>query len=165
MKILKLLAYSRYLRHSYLDTLSKLPWEEVVKYRGASFNSLRDIFLHCVSIIDSWINRRIQGDNTRSSINYEDFNSIEQIRAYLERVESVANEYLNRVTPEELTRKIDRVFKDGSSTQVTVEDILIDFFQEETHHRGEFIAILWQIGVEPPHVGWCKYLKQTKADR
>jgi hypothetical protein len=37
---------------------------------------------------------------------------------------------------------------------------LIDFFEEETHYRGEFIAILWQMEIEPPHLGWGKYINK-----
>jgi uncharacterized damage-inducible protein DinB len=27
-------------------------------------------------------------------------------------------------------------------------------FEEEVHHRGEFIALLWQMGIEPPMMSW-----------
>jgi len=70
---------------------------------------------------------------------------------------------LEKVSPEELSKKVERKFKEGASVQVTVEDILIDFFQEETHHRGEFIALLWQMEIEPPHLGWSKYLDRESS--
>jgi uncharacterized damage-inducible protein DinB len=37
---------------------------------------------------------------------------------------------------------------------VTAEDVLIHIFEEEVHHRGELIGLLWQMGVEPPLMGW-----------
>ena len=30
----------------------------------------------------------------------------------------------------------------------------IHVFEEEVHHRGELIALLWQRNVEPPLMGW-----------
>ena len=78
----------------------------------------------------------------------------------MQRVESDVDRYLSTITPGELTRKFDRKMKDGSVIQVTVEDMLIDYFQEETHHRGEFIAILWQMGIEPPHLAWGKFINK-----
>ena len=39
-------------------------------------------------------------------------------------------------------------------TKATAEDVLIHVFEEEIHHRGELIALLWQMGVEPPQMGW-----------
>ena len=159
MEAVKLLEYSQYLRHLYLEALGKLPWEEVVKDRDASFNSLRNIHLHCVSVLDFYVNHVIQGDANYPRMNYDDYDNMEKIKAYSKEVESKANAYLSRVTPTELPRKIERKQRDGSTFTVTVEDIMIDLFQEETHHRGELIALLWQMDISPPHAGWTQYLR------
>lgn len=156
--VVKLLEYNQELRHRYLDTLSELPWEEVIKDRGASFSSLRDIFVHCIVCVDGIINNILQGDLSFPRINYEDYDTVEKIREYVDHVESQANMYLSKVTSEELTRIIERKQRDGSTILATVEDYLIHLFQEETHHIGEFIALLWQIDVIPPHMGWIQYL-------
>jgi uncharacterized damage-inducible protein DinB len=162
MEAVKLLEYSQYLRHMYLETLGKLPWDEVGKDRSASFNSLRDIYLHCLSVLDFYVNHVAQGDFTYSRINFHDYDSIEKISEYLEQVESKANPYLNKVTPEELSRKIERKLRNGTTIMETVEDVLFDFFQEETHHREEIMALLWQIDVCPPHLGWAQYLNKQR---
>jgi uncharacterized damage-inducible protein DinB len=47
------------------------------------------------------------------------------------------------------------VTNDANETmEVTAEDVLIHVFEEEVHHRGEIIALLWQMGIEPPLMGW-----------
>ena len=160
MKVIKLLEYSQFLRHSYLETFSKLPWDEFVKVRDASFGSLRDIFLHCVEVLDRYVNHLIQGNAELPRINFDDYDSIDKVKTYLDRVESNVNRYLSKVTPEELSRKVERKFRDGTTVRMTVEDMLIDVFQEETHHQGEFIAILWQMEIEPPHLWWGKYINR-----
>lgn len=160
METVKLLEYSQYLRHKYFESMGTLPWDEVVKDRCTSFPSLRDIYLHCVTVLDFYINNVIQGDTNYPRINTDDYDNIEKISIYTEQVESKANAYLSKITPEELSRKIERKQRDGSSITVTVEDILIDFFQEETHHRGELIALLWQMDVRPPHLSWSRYLNK-----
>ena len=160
MEIVKLLEYSQYLQQKYLESMGTLPWDEVVKDRGASFNSLRNIYLHCVTVLDFYVNHLIQGDTSYPRINNDDYDNIEKIGKYVEQVESKANAYLSKVTPEELSRKIERKQRDGTSITVTVKDILIDFFQEETHHRGELIALLWQMDVRPPHTSWSRYLNK-----
>ena len=162
MNILKLVEYSQFLRHKYLETLSTLPWEDVVKDRGASFPSLRDIFLHMIFVMDAYINYALQGKSDYPSVNYNEYDSIAKMTNYLEQVESKANVYLGKVTPKELAKKIERKLRDGSAFLVTVEDILLDFFQEETHHRGELIALLWQMDVTPPHKGFIQYLRSQK---
>jgi len=157
MKIIKMLEYSQYLRHAYFETFSKLPWAEFVKNRGASFDSIRNVFLHCVEVLDRYVNQFIRGNSERPRINFDDYDSIEKIKMYLDRVESDINAYLQTVTPAELKRKFERKFTSVTVT-LTVEDALIDIFQEETHHYGEFIALLWQMKIEPPHLGWSRYL-------
>jgi len=42
----------------------------------------------------------------------------------------------------------------GKPLEVTAEDVLIHVFEEEVHHRGELIAMLWQMGAEPPIMSW-----------
>ena len=158
MKIIKLLEYNQFLRHSYLDTFSKIPWDEFVKVRDASFDSLRDIFLHCVEVLDRYVSHRIQGNAELPRINFDDYDSIDKVKTYLDQVESDVNRYLSKVTPEELSRKVELRFNDGTTVRMTVEDMLIHLFQEETHHMGEFIALLWQMNIEPPHLGWAKFI-------
>jgi uncharacterized damage-inducible protein DinB len=156
----KLLEYSQELRHRYLAKLSELPWDEVIKDRSASFSSLRDIYLHCLVCVDGIVNNILQGDSSFPRINYDDYDSIEKMREYGKQVESKATENLKKITREELSRKIERKRRDGSTTIATVEDYLIHLFQEETHHRGELIALLWQMDVNPPHMGWTQYINK-----
>ena len=159
MNTLKLLEYSQFLRHKYLETLGKLPWADLVKDRGASFPSLRDIYLHMIFVVDAYINYILQGNPDYPSINYNEYDSIEKITKYLEQVESKANANLSKMTPEELARNVERKQKDGSTFPIPVEDMLLDFFQEETHHRGELMALLWQMDVAPPHMGFVQYTR------
>lgn len=158
MKVIKMLEYSQFLRHSYLDTFSKLSWDEFVKGRNASFDSLRDIFLHCVEVLDRYVNHRIRGNAELPRIHFDDYDSIDKVKTYLDQVESDVNRYLGKVTPEELAKTVELRFKDGTAVQITVEDLLIHLFQEEIHHIGEFIALLWQMNIEPPPLGWAKYI-------
>jgi uncharacterized damage-inducible protein DinB len=163
MNTLKLMEYSQFLRHKYLETLSKIPWEDVIKDRNASFPSMKDIFLHIVFVLDAYVNYALQGNPNYPSLDNSDKDSIEKIKKYMEEVESKANAYLSKVTPEELEKKIERKQRDGSSIQIPVEQMLLDFFQEETHHRGELIALLWQMDVAPPHMGFIQFLRTQKS--
>ena len=74
MKIMKMLDYSQYLRHSYLDAFSKISWEEFVKDRKASFDSMRSIFLHCVNVLDFLVNHLIQGADSEARHYHENGN-------------------------------------------------------------------------------------------
>jgi uncharacterized damage-inducible protein DinB len=160
LKIVHLLEYNQYLRKSYFDIISTLSWVEVVKDRGASFNSIRNIFLHCVAVFD-YANQLLREDGAQfPQINYAAYDNVEKIRQYMEHVEEDFCEYLHHLTSHELTRQVTRRYRDGRIISSTVEDNLFHFILEETHHRGEFIALLWQLDIKPPHLGWIQYLQQ-----
>jgi uncharacterized damage-inducible protein DinB len=42
----------------------------------------------------------------------------------------------------------------GKLETVTAEDILVHVFEEEVHHRGELIALFWQMDIKPPLIGY-----------
>ena len=88
--------------------------------------------------------RRLQGNTNYPEVKYNEYDNIEKITKYLEDVESRANANLSKMTPEQLAKN---------------EIVLLDFFQEETHHRGELLALLWQMDVAPPHMGFIQYTR------
>lgn len=156
--IVKLLGYTQYLRHRYLETFSELSWDELVEDRGASFGSFKNIFLHGVEVL-SIFNQILLGNQSITRINVEDYDNIGKVRKYMEQTESDFNSYLAKLTPEELMRKVERTRRDGTVSISTVEDILVHVFEEEVHHFGEFIALLWQMDVTPPHAAYTQYVQ------
>lgn len=164
MNITRLLKYNQFLRRKYFETLSRLSWEDMIKDRGASFASLRDIFLHIVFVLDAYVNYTLQGNPNYPPLNFSEYDGMDKIKNYLDSVESKADAYLANITPQDLARNIERKQRDGSTILIPVEDLLLDFFQEETHHRGEMLALLWQMDVTPPHMGFIQYLR-TQAQK
>ena len=151
--ITELLEYNHIVRHRYFECIAKLSWDEFTKNREASFNSIRNIFVHTLGAIDYWLDF-LQTKNLRSRKRYDEYRSFEEVKAYMDGVEKRLNDYLDSL-PREAMKK-EYTFKDegGKLWKVSAEDVLIHVFEEEVHHRGELIALLWQIGVEPPAMGW-----------
>jgi uncharacterized damage-inducible protein DinB len=156
-----LFEYSQALRDRYLEQLAKLPWEEVVKSRGGSFDSLRDIFLHTVDAEDRLVNYVILG-RTEDWVSQspDEFRDMDSISKRAKEVESKTNAYLAKLNPSELERKVEMPRRGMPSISVRVEDVLVHVALENIHHFGELIALLWQIDVEPPHMGWIGYLQR-----
>lgn len=152
----KLLEYNEEVRHRYFDVLAKLPWEELAKNREASFHSLRNIVIHTVGAMDYWLDFLLN-EKLRSQGKFDEYTSVENIREYMKHVEARMKRYLDSLTPDGFVAKYLTTNDRGESVMVTAEDVLIHVFEEEVHHRGELIALLWQMGVEPPLMGW-KYL-------
>ena len=150
--IVELLRYNEEIRHRYFEKLTNLSWDELVKNREASFQSLRNIFIHTLGCTDYWLDFLL-GEHRRTQGKYEEYENMKEIQEYMECVEARMNIYLSSLTPSRLTKKYKRV-KSDITIQVTGEDVLIHLFEEEVHHRGELIALLWQMGIEPPPMGW-----------
>jgi uncharacterized damage-inducible protein DinB len=149
----KLLEYNEAVRHRYFGVLTRLSWEEFTENREASFQSIRNIFVHTLGAIDYWLDF-LQNENLRSKRKYDEYITFEEVRAYMERVEKRTHGYLDSLRTDGLSKTYMSTDDDGKTSEVTAEDILIHVFEEEVHHRGELIALLWQMSIEPPQMGW-----------
>jgi len=149
----KLLEYNEAVRHTYFDTFTKLSWEEFTKNREASFHSMKNIFVHTISAIDYWLDF-LQKQNLHSKKKYDEYKTLEQVKAHMEHVEKRMHTYLNSLSTEKLEKTYTVKGDDGKPSKITAEDVLIHMFEEEVHHRGEFNALLWQMGIDPPPMGW-----------
>jgi uncharacterized damage-inducible protein DinB len=149
----QLLEYNEQVRHRYFEALAKLSWDEFIKNREASFHSLRNIFIHTLGAIDYWLDF-LQNEKPRPRKKFEEYNSFQDVRDRMEYVETRMRNYLNSLPSGGLEKNY-TVKNDADQTvEITAEDVLIHVFEEEVHHRGELIALLWQMGIEPPLMGW-----------
>jgi uncharacterized damage-inducible protein DinB len=153
VSVRELVDYNECVRHRYLEALKKIPWEEFTKNREASFHSMRNIFVHTLGAIDYWLDF-LQEASLRSKKKYDEYKTFEEVRAYVMQVEKRTHEYFDSLSKNGLNREYTVKDDDGKTMKITAEDVLIHVFEEEVHHRGELIALLWQIGIEPPSMGW-----------
>jgi uncharacterized damage-inducible protein DinB len=144
-----------------LEQLATLPWAEVVKSHGASFDSMRNILLHTLDAEDRWINYVIPGRvKDWVSRSPDEFEDIDSIKKRAKEVESKTKNYVAGMASAEFERRVELLRSGMPTVQVRVEDILIHVAFENVHHFGELIALLWQIDLEPPHMGWIPYLQR-----
>ena len=159
----KVFEYTHALRNRYLELFARLPWEEVTKSRGASFDSMRNIFLHMLDAEDRLVNYIIHGRaKDWTPRKHEEFRDMDSIRKRVQEVESKTKAYLAEITPAESERIVGYSRIGMPTLPARVEDVLVHVALENIHHFGELIALLWQIDVEPPHMGWIPYLQEAK---
>jgi len=149
----ELLEYNCVVRHRYFEILAKLPWDEFIKNREASFNSFRNIFVHILGAIDYWLDF-LEKKNLHSKKKFDEYRSFSDVRTYMEHVEKRFSDYLQSLSSEGMNKKYAVTGEKHKTTRISTEDVLIHVFEEEVHHRGELIALLWQIGIDPPEMGW-----------
>jgi uncharacterized damage-inducible protein DinB len=120
-----------------------------------------NIFLHTLDAEDRLINYAIPGKTkgwvSRSPDEFQDLDSVSK---RVKEVESKTKAYLAKISPAELERKVEFSRPGTPSMTVRVDDVLIHLALETVHHFGELIALMWQIDIEPPHMGWIAYIQK-----
>ena len=158
MVIRELVRYNHRVRLLYFEALRTLPWNEVVGFRGASFDSMRDIFLHLTVVEDRWINYILPG-RFRDWIDpiFDEFKDFEALRLFMSRVEAMTEVYLEKLTPELLESEVVIPWGDTPDTRISVETALTHMVTEDLIHYGELSDILWQMDVEPPYLAFWRF--------
>jgi uncharacterized damage-inducible protein DinB len=117
--------------------------------------------LHTLDAEDRMINYVIPGRaKDWVSRSPDEVQDIDSVRKRAKEVDSKTNRFVARMTPVELERKVEYSRLGMPPVPVRVEDILIHVVFENVHHFGKLIALLRQIDVEPPHMGWIAYLQR-----
>ncbi len=149
----RILNYNRWVLHSFLETLDRLPAETVSKNLEASHNSMKDIFTHILTVYDGWLNHARNGETSGvpGSERDEAFQSWSSMKRYMKHVETGVDALLRDLTDSMLASpvKVDWFEKEQS-----LADVLMQVTIEQAHHLGEIIALLWQHNVEPPEMTW-----------
>jgi uncharacterized damage-inducible protein DinB len=161
--IKELFMYNHTVRQRYIDEFQKkIPWQEMVRNHETAWLSLKDTLLHIIWVEDTWINYSIQGlEDPDRPFNYSKYQTWNSIVEYNSRIVSKVDKYLSNIKLEDLDMKVWRTNNDGIRRTSRIKDVLIHVVTEELHHRGEIIAILWQMNIEPPDMGWLSIMKKT----
>ena len=159
----ELFNYNHTVRQNYIDVFKeKLSWEDMIKNRQTGWLSLKDTLLHIIWVEDSWINYSIQDlEDPNKPFPYSNYNSWNAIDDYNLSSTLKINNYLSSLTANDLRRPVSRINNDRVKRTTIVRDVLIHVMTEELHHRGEIIAILWQMNFQPPDMGWLSVMKKT----
>ena len=152
VKIRKFMEYNDVERRAFFKAFSNLSWDEFTKNREASFLSIRNIFIHSLNSTNYWLDF-IQGKNRSPNRKFEEYTNLKDIEAYMKKTEEGVHDYIQTLSTKELKKK-HLIVTSGKPEELRTEDILVHVFEEEVHHRGELIALFWQIGIEPPVIGY-----------
>jgi uncharacterized damage-inducible protein DinB len=158
MNTMDLVRYNHVVRELYFDALAKLPWAEVVKSRGLSFDSARNVFLHLTLVEDRWINYILPNRFSEwKDPNFETYQNIVMLKDYMLRVKGATEEFLAAQQPKDRQRKVVVPWGDKPYAQVTVETVLTHMVMENMVHYGELSAVLWQMNLEAPYLAFWRY--------
>jgi uncharacterized damage-inducible protein DinB len=146
--------YNEKVLQSFYDVHEGLPWESVSKDMEASHNSMKNIFIHILSVYNGWINYNAPGKSDSipwEEHNYENYHSMSQVQEFMSRVMKGVRRFMDELDDSSLSRRITAPWMEGEHE---LGDVLMQITLEQAHHLGEIIALLWQVNIEPPEMTW-----------
>ena len=142
----------------YFDALEKLPWTAVVEPKSLSFDSMRNVFLHLTLVEDRWINYIIPDKFSQwVDLDFDSFKDKATLKGYMQQVQNNTEAYMANLSTKDLTRQIICPWGDKPRTKINVEKALTHMILEDMIHYGELSAALWQMGLEPPYMGFWRF--------
>jgi uncharacterized damage-inducible protein DinB len=156
MDIADLVRYNDTVRGLYLGALEQLSWEEVTKSRGASFDSMRNVFLHLTLVEDRWVNYTLAGRFAEwRDPDFDAYTDFAKLREYATQVHEETRRFLARLKPQDYTRAVPNPWLNNAP--VSIETALTHMVMECMVHFGELSALFWQIDVEPPYLAFLRF--------
>jgi len=96
----------------FCEGLSKLPQEELLKDREATYHSMKNIFFHILGVHDGWLNVTAQGESANPPFYEKDFDDVRtmsELRDYMEKIVAKEEQFLETLKPQrERDREPDR---------------------------------------------------------
>jgi uncharacterized damage-inducible protein DinB len=159
MDIIDSVRYNHAVRELYFESLTKLPWEEVVKSRGISFDSMRNVFIHITLVEDRWINYTIPGRFKEwVDPNFDAYTNFNQLQNYMIAVKNSTEHFLQNLTVESIKRCITIPWGNKADTSISIETALSHMVMEDLVHYGELSAMLWQMDIEAPYLAFWRFM-------
>lgn len=157
MDLLSFLGFNRRVRRALFECLRGLPGDDFTRDVGISFGSIRNVLFHTMRVEDFWVNEFLRGQGMLvQREKREEVTTVRDLVGLWDEVSSRSEDYIRSLSPEDLGKIRERP-RDGDVARKTVEEYLFTFMVHEVYHKGEVLAVLWQMGVEPPAVDYWRY--------
>jgi len=152
--------YNSYVRKKYLKTLGELPTTKLRARTGASFPTTLQIFVHILDAYRWWF-IFVMEDRLRDYRKLRTrVKSITQAKRMESETDSLVLNFIGSQRPADLDRRIS--WHEGKKVRsISLDALLHHMIEEELQHRGEINAVLWQMNIDPPIIGWDDWIKSA----
>lgn len=153
-----LAAYNEWMNAKVYEAALRLPLQDVEVDRGAYFKSIWGTLNH-IAVADTLWLRRFAGhpaqyaalDPVRQfpvpvTLDQILFAEFAALFAYRKRLDGIMKDWAAKVTEEDLQHVLAYSTTKGVSMRKRFSDLLLHFFNHQTHHRGQATVLLLQAG-------------------
>jgi uncharacterized damage-inducible protein DinB len=151
-------AYNRWANQRLLAAAGELSREEVDRNLGGSFGSIRGTLRHILWGERRWL-RYWKERSFVPDLSPEDLPDLSSITATWERHDQEKAAFVRELTEEKLRAP----WPVGDDPYVLGE-LIQNILTHSTHHRGQVVHMLRQLGRTPPDLGFRHFLTANRAD-
>ena len=157
-QIVLMASYNAWMNTKVFEAASHLPHEEVVQDRGAFFGSILGTLNHIAVADTIWLRRfsiiptgqaalkPLDDMPIPTALNTLLFSELEGLTAYRKRLDDMINAWATALSDADLSRELRYASLKGVASNKRLGDVLMHFFNHQTHHRGQATALLHQAG-------------------
>lgn len=150
------LAYNRWANRRLLRAVGELTPDAFSKDLHASFDSVRGTLVHILwgewGWLGFWRDVRFIPE-----LPLEDFPTVSALEASWSELEQAQQEYVDTLAEEDLSAQ--RTVDDYC---YTLGELIHHLLNHSTHHRGQVVCLLRQLGATPPATDFRDFLTETR---
>jgi uncharacterized damage-inducible protein DinB len=152
-----LVRWNHSVRLRFAEFFETLPWEVLSEDKGASNGPIASIFMHGTNMEDWWLHH-VLAKKKWVGPRFDGFKDAASMRRRVEEVNGKTERLLRRLGPGDLRARAElSSLGPDAPKAVTLGDLLVETVTEDTHHRGEILAMLWMRDIQPPDVSFLAH--------
>lgn len=144
-------------RARFLEKFREIGWNEFVKKRGATWESMLAVFLHLLDDEEGWWQIALKGGSLSETPDRKPgaYATFDQVSEDSLRVAALTRSRLEELSEADLARPV----RFQAPTEITrdFQRIVMHAFVDELAHVGELVCLLWQMDQEPPYADFLDY--------
>lgn len=148
--------YNRWANRRLLAAVAEVPTADFDRDVGASFGSLKGTVRHLVWGERGWLRHWTQG-SFGPDLSTAELPDLPAIAAEWARLESAQNGFVRGLTEEKL-----RAPHSVDGNAYVLGELLQHCLNHSTHHRGQVVQMLRQLGRTPPGTGLRQFLTESR---
>jgi uncharacterized damage-inducible protein DinB len=161
VEIRALFAYNAWANRKLLSALEVLSVEDYKRDLKTSFGGLHGTVSHIVWAEELWL-RRWQGAAPPAVAQGTDLDSLAAARQRWEAIDAERSRYLAGLTEARLADVIVVRPSAGGEFRHSLQETLLHTVDHSTYHRGQLVAMLRQLGRQPPSAGLVGFYRAGK---
>lgn len=140
--------------------IARLTPEEFTREVAGGRGSIRNTLVHAMSAEWGWI-ERCGGAPRGAPLKPADYPTLESIERTWERVERSVRDFLDTLTDEDLSRRVEFALSGGPKRVMPIGQLLHHAASHGVHHRGQVTLLLRSLGHVPGNVDLLFYYSES----